>query len=122
MAITFVNIKKDVITSNVFKKLKVFKVAFAKEYSYFVYNQCQRNSAIVRLLISPDGKTWMADGLEIEIRPQQLVTIVPNYYSAFSVLEYRSREHCHAAELSIWFQMTRPPAKQCFGVGNKSCR
>ena len=121
MAITFVNFKKDVTTSNKFKKIKAFKVAFAKEYSYFVYNHCRHNSAIVRLLISPDGKTWMPDGLEIEVRPKQMLTLVPNYYSAFSTLEYRPWKRCRAAKLSIWFQMTRPPAKQCFGVGNKEC-
>jgi hypothetical protein len=118
---TFVNIKKTVRTTNHFKKIKAFKVGFAQNYSYFVFNHCHHNSAIVRILISPDGEVFMPDGLEIEIGPQELITLVPNYFSRFSTLEYKSAQTGHPALLTVWFQMTRPSRKDSiYHVQNQS--
>lgn len=69
-------------------------------------------------MLSPNRKIWTMDGTEIEVGPRELVTLVPNYFSKYITLEYRSQKHCHPAKLDIWFQMTRPPARRCFGVGN----
>jgi len=118
MAITFVNYKVTVVTRDYYKKTQTRRVSFGKNISYFVYNRCYHNAAVVRMLISPDRKVWMEDGLEIEVGPRELVTLAPNYFSKYMALEYKSKRHCHQAELDIWFQMTRPPAKQCYGVGN----
>ena len=116
MPITFVNYKVCVRTQSYFRHARNFKTAFAKNVSYFVFNTCHRNSAVLQLKSSPDGKVWMNDGQEVEIAPKELITLVPNYFSKYSALEYKSKINCHPAILKIWFQMTRPPAKSCFGV------
>lgn len=118
MAVTFVNYKEIVITGNGGKRLKTRKVAFAANVSYFVYNQSFINPALVRIMVSPDGRVWMADGLKVEVNPGGLAVLVPNYFSKYLTLEYKSGHNDCPATLSVWFQMTRPPAKKCYGVGN----
>lgn len=121
MAVTFVNIKKCVQTANYFRRIKAFKTAFGENISYFVHNKSYRHAAIVQIQISPDGKVFMEDGLEILVPPRQLMTLVPNYFSKYSTLQYKSETLSESVPLSIWFQMTRPHASECFGVGNKYC-
>lgn len=118
MAVTFVNYKATVVTGNAGKRLKTRKVAFAANVSYFVYNQSFINPALVRIMVSPDGKVRMADGVEVEVGPRELTVLAPNYFSKYLTLEYKSGHPNRPAKLSIWFQMTRPPAKKCYGVGN----
>ncbi len=118
MAVTFVNFKTTVTTADYYKKIKTYRVSFAQNISYFVYNRSYTDSAVVRVMVSPDGKVWMADGMEIEVRPRELMILVPNYFSKYSTLEYKAKKRCHPVKMDIWFQMTRPPAKECFGVGN----
>lgn len=110
MAVTFVNIKQTVAATTHYKRLNYFRVAFGKNISYFVFNHSFTNPAIVRILISPDSKIWLADGLEIQVQPRETAVLVPNYFSRYSTLEYRSKGSCHPVKLDIWFQMTRPSA------------
>ncbi|GEM_PF-4184389 len=118
MAVTFVNFKQVVVTSDLYRKTRTRRVSFGQNISYFVYNRCHHNSAVVRLLVSPNRKLSMDDGLEIEVRPRELITLVPNYFSKYMALEYKSKRNCYPTVLDIWFQMTRPPARRCYGVGN----
>lgn len=117
MTETFVNFKQTVKTAYRYRRIKTYRVSWARNISYFVSNQTS-NPAIVRILISPDGKVWMNDGLEVEVCPKETVTLIPNYFSKYCTLEYKSKNRFHASELTIWFQMTRPPARGCLGVGN----
>jgi len=119
LAITFVNFKQMVITSDDFQKAPTRRVSFAlNNISYFIYNESETNSAVVQMLISPDRKSWMDDGLEVEVQPKQLINLVPNYFSKYSSVQYKSKINNFPVKLDIWFQMLRPPAKQCYGVGN----
>lgn len=106
------------MTADNYNRIKTYRVSFAGNISYFVFNHSFTNAVLIRILISPDGKIWMNDGLEIEVSPRELITLVPNYFGKYATLEYKSKSRCREARLDIWFQMTRPPAKQCFGVGN----
>lgn len=117
MAETFVNFKQTVITADCYQRVKIRRVSWARNISYFISNQIS-NPALVRILISPDGKAWIDDGVEVEVPPKETVILVPNYISKFCTLEYKSKCSSHPAKLSIWFQMTRPPARGCYGVGN----
>ncbi|MDT3698265.1 MAG: DUF6385 domain-containing protein [Thermincola sp.] len=118
MSLTFVNFKQTVTTATTFRKTKIRRVSFAGDISYFIFNKCFCYKAIVQLLTSPDRKVWMNDGLEIEVKPRELIILVPNYFSKYLTVAYKSAKPCHSTELDIWFQMTRPPARKCFGVGN----
>lgn len=118
MPLTFVNFKHTVTTRDNFERIKKYRVSFAYNISYFIHNKSSSKTAEVKLMTSPDGKVWMQDGLNVEVPGGQLVTLVPNYFSKYTTLEYRSKNPYSPTTLDIWFQMTRPPAKQCFGVGN----
>jgi len=118
MAVTFVNFKQTITTSKNFCMAKIRRVSFAENISYYVFNKCFCNQAVVQVLISPDRKVWTNDGLEIEVKPRELIILVPNYFSKYSTVAYKSAKPCHPAKLDIWFQMIRPPARKCFGVGN----
>ncbi|ADG81818.1 DUF6385 domain-containing protein [Thermincola potens] len=118
MDVTFVNVKLTAFTTNNYKKLRNFKVAFAHTYSFFVFNHSYNNRAVVRLLVSPDGTVFLPDGLEIDVPPRSLITLVPNYFSKYATVGYKSKSADHPAKLTVWFQMTRPPAWKCRSVGN----
>lgn len=118
VAETFVNFKQTVITANFYLRLKTRRVSWARNISYFVHNKSFTNSAVVRFLVSPDRKVWTVDGIDIVVGPRQLAVLVPNYFSKYCSLEYKSDTADNPAVLDTWFQMTRPPARSCFGVGN----
>jgi len=118
MAVTFVNYKQVVTTAKAYKRIKTYKVAFSLNCSCFVYNQSYTRSAVVRIMISPDKKVWMADGGEVEVDPRELLALTPNYFSKYLRLEYKSKRPDYPAKLTVWFQMTRPPAKKCYSTGN----
>lgn len=118
MSVTFINYKFSVKTHSYFGRSRNFKASFAKNVSYFVFNTCRQNAAVLQLKSSPDGIVWMNDGQEVEIAPKELITLVPNYFSKYSALEYKSKIKSRPAVLQIWFQMTRPSAKNCYEVKN----
>lgn len=118
MAETFVNFKKSVTSGNCYRKIKTYRVSWASNITYWVHNRSKKNSVIVRIISGPDRKSLPVDGADILVEPGEVQALVPNYFSKYSSLQYKSAATGRPAVLDIWFQMTRPPARGCFGVGN----
>lgn len=118
MAETFVNFKKTVTSGNCYRKIKTYRVSWARNITYWVHNRSKTNSVIVRIICSPDRKSWQVDGADILVEPGKVELLVPNYFTKYSSLQYKSEVAGWPALLDIWFQMTRPPARDCLGVGN----
>ncbi|GAB4272817.1 DUF6385 domain-containing protein [Thermincola ferriacetica] len=118
MSVTFVNFKHKVHTGDTYQRLKKYRTSFASNISFFISNRPNGNTAIARILVSPDGNVWSEDSPETEIQPGSTTLLVPNFWAKYITVAYKSKSPSQPTTLDIWVQLTRPPAKYCFGVGN----
>jgi hypothetical protein len=60
--------------------------------------------ALVRLVISPDNKTWIYDGEIFEVPSKKMIILVPNYSAKYITVEFKSRIPGKYTNLTIWVQ------------------
>jgi len=73
--------------------------------TFLVINHGRRNSALVGLDISPDGRYWLNDGAPaMTVPPQGHAVLVTNYFLHYARVHYRSLVPGRPTRLSIWYQ------------------